>query len=106
MLSTREMGQDAKAEITREMLEGMLSDFDRLSDSDGVLTRRTAGQRPIRTEPCYGDIRGGWPGAHVCCDELHSVGRCQRRQDLRLRLLSSRSLFNQEKSVPLSGLMT
>lgn len=38
MLSTREMGQDAKAEITREMLVGMLEDFDRLANRDGVMT--------------------------------------------------------------------
>ena len=38
MLSTREMGQDAKAEITREMLVGMLEDFDRLANREGVMT--------------------------------------------------------------------
>ena len=38
MLSTREMGQDAKAEITREMLVGMLEDFDRLANREGIMT--------------------------------------------------------------------
>ena len=38
MLSTREMGQDAKAEVTRDMVEKMLACFDKLSSPDGVLT--------------------------------------------------------------------
>ena len=54
MLSTLEMGQDAKAEITREMLEGMLSDFDRLSDSDGVLTVELRGNGLFALNPATG----------------------------------------------------
>ena len=54
MLSTREMGQDAKAEITREMLEGMLSDFDRMSDSDGVLTIELRGNGLSALNPATG----------------------------------------------------
>ena len=54
MLSTREMGHDAKAEITREMLEGMLSDFDRLSDSDGVLTVELRGNGLFALNPATG----------------------------------------------------
>jgi len=38
MLSTREIGQDAKAEVTRDMLENMLSCFDKFSSHDGLLT--------------------------------------------------------------------
>lgn len=54
MLSTREIGQDAKAEITREMLESMLSDFDRLSGSDGVLKVELRGNGLFTLNPDTG----------------------------------------------------
>lgn len=37
MLSTREPTSDCKAEISRDMIEMMLSQFDRLSDQAGFL---------------------------------------------------------------------
>lgn len=37
MLSTREAASDCKAEITRDMVELMLSQFDSLSDQDGIV---------------------------------------------------------------------
>jgi len=54
MLSTRDMGQDAKAEITREMLESMLSDFDRLADNHGVLTVELRGNGLFALDPTTG----------------------------------------------------
>ncbi|QXI65805.1 MULTISPECIES: hypothetical protein [Paracoccus] len=54
MLSTREMGQDAKAEITREMLVGMLEDFDRLANREGVMIVELRGNGLFALNPATG----------------------------------------------------
>ncbi|KJZ30248.1 hypothetical protein TW83_15645 [Paracoccus sp. S4493] len=48
------MGQDAKAEITREMLVGMLEDFDRLANREGVMIVELRGNGLFALNPATG----------------------------------------------------
>ncbi len=54
MLSTRDIGQDAQAEITKDMLLDILSKFEDWVDQDGILTLALRGNGLLLLNPNTG----------------------------------------------------
>lgn len=54
MLSTRDTGHDAKVEITRDMLQRMLLEFDNLADQHGILNLELRGNGLFVKDPVTG----------------------------------------------------